>query len=383
MNGQAWGFVMLAAALCATCLAWVLPVLKAQPMPTTGPRSVAVVIRTQGPWALGVALAAVLGYAAVGNWSALEWDEQAATEMAALGARSTKASDAEVAVMVDRLADELARKPTDAQSAPLWVMLGRAQAGLLRFEEAATSFAAAAELMKGTERSAVLADQADAMLAARQGNPAFMASVNAATLVTQALSADPRNLKALALAGTLAFEARRYADAARHWGQAVEVAEAGAAGPELAASLRTSLDEARARSGGATGVPVSAAPVAGSTQAPLAVRGQVRVSAALQGQLQPDDVVFIVARAANAPPGTPPLAAQRLRVADLPSRFVLDDATSLNPQRPLSQAPEVLVSARVSRSGQALPQSGDWSSAVQPVRPGLGMVNLEIAAVVP
>jgi cytochrome c-type biogenesis protein CcmH len=65
-----------------------------------------------------------------------------------------------------------------------------------------------------------------------------------------------------------------------------------------------------------------------------------------------------------------PLAVLKVRVADLPYRFRLDDSQAMTPAALLSTAGAVVVSARVSRSGQAIGQSGDLESAAIPAQPG-------------
>jgi cytochrome c-type biogenesis protein CcmH len=384
MNAPTLGFLALAALLLGVSVAWVVAAI-GRPV-TDGPAA-------EAGWAAGerrgmqvigagMVVLAVGGYAWLGNWHALDWADPAGSlaHGPATGEQG-KASDADVAAMVDRLASQLAARPAGPETTPLWVMLGRAQAGLLRFEEAAQSFGQAAPFASGAALAEILADQADALLAARQANPGFLAPLQPASLVGRALQADPQNLKVLALAGTLAFDAQRYPEAARHWAQAVRLARDGAAGPELLASLQSSLDEAQARLGGGTPAAL-AQPAEAAPKVPL--RGAVSLASHLAARAGVNDTVFVVVRAAG--PGAPagqPLAVLRFPAGELPRRFVLGDEHALDPRRPLSTAGEVLVSARVSRSGDALPHSGDFASAVQRVMPGLGPVTLEITAVVP
>lgn len=376
-------FVLGASLLLAGSLAWLVPGLG------VGANASARVDwrderRTR--WGLGLATVFLsIGlYAALGNRQALEWTVE---DQAALNGPVASASDADVAKMVDKLATELAAQPVTPQTAPGWLLLGRALASLQRFEEASQALAKAVSHLP--PNAALLADQADTLLAARQGNPGFMPALDPQRLVDAALKAEPDNLKALALGGTLALDGRRYGQAVSLWERAVAVAQQGAAGPELTESLQSSLDEARSRLGasGAGGAAVVGERVSSSAATPsttgLSVRGELRLRAELAAEARPNDTVFVVARSAQAGASPMPLAVLRFRVADLPLRFELTDRASLDPARPLSSAPEVMVSARVSRSGLAAPQSGDLASAVQRVKPGLGFVALEIVSAVP
>ena len=107
----------------------------------------------------------------------------------------------------------------------------------------------------------------------------------------------------------------------------------------------------------------------------------MRLAPALAARLAPGDTVFVTARAAQGP--RMPLAVQRLQGKDLPANFRLDDAQAMAPNMKLSGFPEVVISARISRSGQALPQSGDLESAPVPVKSGASGVIVTIDRVVP
>jgi cytochrome c-type biogenesis protein CcmH len=110
--------------------------------------------------------------------------------------------------------------------------------------------------------------------------------------------------------------------------------------------------------------------------AAASVGGTVTLSPALLAQTSPQDTVFIFARPANG--GRMPLAAQRIQVKDLPYRFMLDDSKSMSSGMPLSSSPQVVLGARISKSGDAIPQPGDLSGQVGPVALGTQGIALEI-----
>ncbi len=102
---------------------------------------------------------------------------------------------------------------------------------------------------------------------------------------------------------------------------------------------------------------------------------------ALMAKAQPGDTVFIFARPADG--ARMPLALLRRQVKDLPMNFELDDTLAMSPQAKLSSVQRVIVSARVSRSGQAQPQPGDLEGASEPVAVGTTGLKLVIERAVP
>ena len=108
--------------------------------------------------------------------------------------------------------------------------------------------------------------------------------------------------------------------------------------------------------------------------------GSVRLSAALAKQASPTDTVFIYARAAEG--SRMPLAIQRHQVKDLPLEFKLDDSSAMTPASRLSMFPKVIVSARVSKSGQAMASAGDLTGESAAAANTAKGVAIEIAQVV-
>jgi len=109
--------------------------------------------------------------------------------------------------------------------------------------------------------------------------------------------------------------------------------------------------------------------------------GKVDLSPALKAKVAPTDTVFVFARAAEGP--RMPLAIVRKQVRDLPIEFALDDSMAMAPNMKLSSFPEVVVGARVSRSGNATPQSGDLEGLSKPVKVGASGIAVVIDSALP
>lgn len=97
-----------------------------------------------------------------------------------------------------------------------------------------------------------------------------------------------------------------------------------------------------------------------------AIHAWVSLAPEMQSQVAPGDTLFVFARATAGPPM--PLAVKRLTAAELPLEVTLDDSMAMMPQMKLSDFDQVSVSARISRSGEAMAASGDITSQTVDVR---------------
>ncbi|HCX33016.1 MAG TPA: c-type cytochrome biogenesis protein CcmI, partial [Rhodocyclaceae bacterium] len=127
----------------------------------------------------------------------------------------------------------------------------------------------------------------------------------------------------------------------------------------------------------------AAAPAEAPAAAPAGksgISGTVSLAPALAARAAPEDVVFIFARAAEGP--RMPVAILRKQVKDLPLEFRLDDSMAMSPGATLSAAGRLVVGARVSRSGNAIPKPGDLEALSGPVAANASGLTLTIDKVV-
>jgi cytochrome c-type biogenesis protein CcmH len=313
------------------------------------------------PWSavlvgLAIPFLAVTTYLAIGSPDAARLPAGSAS--GASGAAPGHALSIER--VIELLAGRLQADPSNVQN---WTLLARSYATLERFPEARDAFAAASRLTP--ENPDLLAGLAETTALAAGGD----LSGRPEELLRQALALQPRHADALWLAGLAAAQGSRYEEAVSRWETLLEDTR----NPDEQATLKQYISEARQqRSGpdtspGAAGPPPAAPPAETPPAAGTTVRVQVSVAPALQGQVSPTDTVFVFARPAEG--SRMPLAIVRRTGADLPLEVSLDDSTAMNPGVTLANTPQIVIGARVSRAGSAVPQAGDLEGLSTPVSP--------------
>lgn len=293
--------------------------------------------------------------------------------------------------VLENLIARLDKNPDDIEG---WIMLGRTYAIMERYADASNTYAKLAELVPNNPQ--ILSDYADVLAMKNQGNLAGKPT----ELIYQALSIDPQYPKALALAGTAEFEQEKFEQAAAHWEKLLGLVPADS---QLAKSVQEGIDEAKLlAAGGKKGavaseqqakaselqqtdvqpeknpVTVAATP---AVPASISISGQVTISKELASKASPNDTLFIYARAKTGP--KMPLAILRLKANDLPATFTLTDEMAMVPNMKISSFPEVIIEARISKSGQAVPASGDLQGFSQPVQIGNNNIAIVIDKQIP
>ena len=311
------------------------------------------------------------------------------------GDAQTQRATADMEQLVTKLAKKLEQNPDNPEG---WAMLARSYKSLGRWDDAERAFA---KVGPDLDRNAELLVEYAEMLA--QKNNGF--DDRSRQLIQKALRLEPNNMLALFLGGGDAFDSGRYGEAAALWERLLPQLEPGG---EDARMVESRIAQARELSGGkrpavakgnvlpgtvapqddvhraaartAQGADKSAVTPAANSAA-TSVSGRVELSPALKGKANPDDVVFIFARAVDGP--RMPLAAKRVRAADLPLDFMLDDSQAVMPGATISSVQQVRVEVRVSKSGQAQAGKGDLTGKSAAVRPGTKGLKIVIDQIDP
>ena len=310
-----------------------------------------------------------------------------ATQAGGRGGEEPPMSDKQILAMVDTLAQKMQQNPRDPKG---WILLGRSQNALGRFAEATAAFERAVALTP--DDAQLMADYADAAVMAQQGR--FEGKPYA--LIKQSLKLDPNGMKALALAGTAELRMGNRAASLVHWEKLRTLVPKDSADyreiESIIAEVKTSKIDANPSAAVAVMPPPVATPEGPSVSPAIAnspipgvkVTGKVVIAPDVAGKLASGDTLFVFARAREGP--RMPLAVMRVpapKVSAFPLAFELTDAMAMAPGFKLSSYAEVVIEARISKSGNAQLQAGDLSGITDVVKPGASGITVTISKVAP
>jgi cytochrome c-type biogenesis protein CcmH len=271
--------------------------------------------------------------------------------------------------VVVRIKERLEESPDDATG---WFMLGRAHMTLGEFNEAVPAIRRAYELTG--DNPEIMVRLADAIAMSQGGSMAGEPE----PLLIKALAMQPDNLQGLWLLGIAQSERGDNPSAIATWQRLL---------PLLADDPRSQNEvnrliadaEAAQMSNTTDAAPELAASSGQTDQSSLQV--EVTIDAQMAVDLPPDTAIFIYAKAQQGPPM--PLAVARHTVSELPITVTLSDADAMMPAMKLSAFDQVIVGARVSFSGNAIAEAGDFFSEVSGISRGQSeSVRIEINEVV-
>ena len=260
----------------------------------------------------------------------------------------------------------------DPENLKGWYMLGHSYMVMDRYTDALKAFERALKLKPDSVD--IMLSVANSLSMSKQGDLLG----RPAELVSKALAKEPNNMTVLWLSGMAARQDGKFLEAIKHWQNVLPLAK-----PEQVADVKSLINEARSRLTPEQKQTLKTATAEVQKREALGNASGISVTISLsekfKSQVNPTDLVFIYAKAMSGPPM--PLAAVKKQVKDLPIKVTLNDAMAMMPSLKLSSFSEVIVGARVSKSGRPISQNGDLFSEKSSVKAG-DAINIEIDAVV-
>ena len=276
--------------------------------------------------------------------------------------------------MVQRVEEKTRANPNDGEA---WSMLAKTYAAMERWPEALQAYEKAIKLLP--QDASVLSGYAEALAITNNrvlaGKPI--------ELVNKALEIDADDMKGLELAGINAYQEENFAQASYFFKRLHKLMPPES--PYAQDILAAQKEAERLTQKGMTGLDNLANPPPAAdktaTIAPGAmIKGSVDIAPALKSRLAATDVLFLFARPGES---GPPVAAIRATAGKFPMEFELNDSMAMNPGNTLSQHKQVVLVARVSKSGNPMSQAGDFEGMVQNVKVGATGVKIVIEQVRP
>lgn len=313
--------------------------------------------------AMAVGLLAILLIPAAAVLLYEEWGAMDSVEAFVAMKELSNSDDARATQMSKLTAQLRTRLEASPDNPEGWAMLGQTYMRLEQYDDAAWAFRELADSVSSDDasRAVALGLSAQAQFFLSQG--AMTDKVTSA--IEQARALNPDEVNSLSLLGIHSFSQGNYREAIGYWERIQTVAPDH---PQLAA-IQGGIKEAYSRLGEqppAMNAPKMGEPGTGANAVSQAggagVSVRVTLADAFQMSIPNDTTLFLFARAANTQAG-PPLAVVRLTAGDLPVEIRLDDSRAMAPQSVISGVKEVVVTARLTRSGNISAQPGDWQGS--------------------
>jgi cytochrome c-type biogenesis protein CcmH len=278
---------------------------------------------------------------------------------------------------IDRAIAELEGKlKKDPNNIEGWQMLGRSYVVSKRFEDAADAYNKANELSDGANPDILISyGEAKGLAAGNQFDQSAM------TLFTKALKISPNNERGLWYAGLASYQLQNYKESVEYLEKLLQQVPNDQA--DVRSALVKYLNDAKQK---ACLEVVELDQQKDGTEKDSDSNSNIIVNVTLSDELHnkfvTSDTLFIYARSMNGP--KMPLALVKLTAGDLPATVTLDDSVSMMPSMTLSSMEQVEVIARISKTGQAIMQSGDIFGSVESVKTDQSeVVDVVISELVP
>lgn len=271
--------------------------------------------------------------------------------------------------MIQKVEEKTRANPDDGEA---WAMLAKTYSAVERWPEAIQAYEKAIKLLP--KDASALSGYAEALAITNNrvlaGKPM--------ELVQKALEINPDDMKGLELSGIYAYQEKNFAQASYFFKQLYKLMPPES--PYAQDILAAQKEADRLVQSGLSGLddlsnPPPAEEKSATATAGATIKGSIDIAPALKSRVAATDVLFLFARAGQ---GGPPVAAIRASTGKFPLEFELNDSMAMNPGNTLSQQKQVMLVARVSKSGNPMAQAGDLEGTVADVKVGATGVRIVI-----
>ena len=263
-----------------------------------------------------------------------------------LSAATEQARNGDMSGLLEQLHAKLKENPDNIEG---WSLLARTAMNVERYALAVVSFKEIIRLLKSEpERNdqdvaAALGVLAQAQYYSSKG----VISADVQQTIDQAISLNPNEPNTLSLLAIDAFTSSEFEQAISYWQKVLDVYPDHPA----ANSMRQGVREAQRRLG---------IELPNTDNSSPSIEITVSLDQAFASKVLPNDTVFIFVKdSSHGDLPSPPLAASRHLVSELPITISMSDANAMSPLAKLSDASSVDIVARISKAGQVSASKGD------------------------
>lgn len=249
-------------------------------------------------------------------------------------------------------------------------MLGTLYLELEQYDDAVGTFTLLADMMEDSpERATVLGQLAQSQYMSADS---LMTSAVQAT-IDEALNLNPNEYAVMSLLAIEAFMNENFGEALNYWRRQLLQATPGSSQAAVLIERIATVESL---------IPAGEQGISQGQAAEASVTITVELDESILDQLEEGMRLFVYARSPAMPA---PLAALNLSAAGFPLTITLDDSMFMIPGRTLSTSETLLVGARISKSGQAIAQAGDFQAISEPfvLTEQIDTITLTIKDIVP
>ena len=279
--------------------------------------------------------------------------------------------------LLSRLQIQSKKTPKDVEN---WYLLGRLNFDMGNYDQAVLGFSGVLSNLPQDAKQ----DQAVAM--AQMAQAQFFANdrnLDKATqsMLHQVLKINPQETTSLGLLGVAAFDSKDFVNAIRYWQRLLALMPAN--NPN-AVAIQGGIEKARSQLS-ASDAQILNDEISQQSLSATSIVVTVDLDESIKSKVPKDADLFVLAKAKSGPPM--PLAVKRLNVKKWPVSVTLDDSMAMMESLKLSNFKEVIITARISKSGVGNAKSGDIEGdsgvlAISPEKSPLKL-NINISRILP